>query len=232
MYNIIQLNDKDLSELQSIAKELDIKNTDSLRKEDLVYKILDEQAIVGATKKVAAAKANEGQPRKRSRIAKKDGDKVYTATQDKAKKLEANDPQPAEAEVKSVETTPQQPAEAPAAEAATAENAPKKRGRKPGSKNKATIAAEEAAKAAEENKEKADQPAEAPAEEKEAKQAIPEMSHATDDFIPIEDLPSEKVELPSELFGKFEATKVEAPAVAPVQGKFQQHQPRERFNNQ
>ena len=59
MYNIIQLNDKDLSELQSIAKELGIKKTDSLKKEDLVYKILDEQAIVGATQKVAAEKANE-----------------------------------------------------------------------------------------------------------------------------------------------------------------------------
>ena len=34
MYNIIQLNDKDLSELQSIAKELGIKKTDSLKKED------------------------------------------------------------------------------------------------------------------------------------------------------------------------------------------------------
>ena len=68
MYNIIQLNDKDLSELQSIAKELGIKKTDSLKKEDLVYKILDEQAIVGATQKVAAEKANESQPRKRSRI--------------------------------------------------------------------------------------------------------------------------------------------------------------------
>jgi len=56
MYNIIQLNDKDLSELQSIAKELGITKTESLKKEELVYKILDEQAIVGATKKVAAAK--------------------------------------------------------------------------------------------------------------------------------------------------------------------------------
>ena len=48
MYNIIQLNDKDLSELQSIAKELGITKTESLKKEELVYKILDEQAIVGA----------------------------------------------------------------------------------------------------------------------------------------------------------------------------------------
>ena len=54
MYNIIQLNDKNLSELQTIAQELGIKKTDSLKKEELVYKILDEQAIAGATKKVAA----------------------------------------------------------------------------------------------------------------------------------------------------------------------------------
>ena len=39
MYNIIQLNDKNLSELQSIAQELGIKKTDSLKKEELVYKM-------------------------------------------------------------------------------------------------------------------------------------------------------------------------------------------------
>ena len=97
MYNIIQLNDKDLSELQQIAKELGLKKTSTLRKEELVYRILDEQAIVGATKKATTGKTNEerkeGQPRKRSRISvKKEGDKVYTATKDKAQKLEANTP--------------------------------------------------------------------------------------------------------------------------------------------
>ena len=74
MYNIIQLNDKDLSELQVIAKELGIKKTDSLKKEDLVYKILDEQAIAGATKKVAADKLKEErkeeQKKKRSQIGR------------------------------------------------------------------------------------------------------------------------------------------------------------------
>lgn len=34
MYNIIQLNDKNLSELQTIAQELGIKKTDSLKKEE------------------------------------------------------------------------------------------------------------------------------------------------------------------------------------------------------
>lgn len=32
MYNIIQLNDKNLSELQQIAKELGLKKVDSLKK--------------------------------------------------------------------------------------------------------------------------------------------------------------------------------------------------------
>ena len=59
MYNIIQLNDKSLSELQGIAEELGIKKADSYKKEELVYKILDEQAIAGATKKVAADKLKE-----------------------------------------------------------------------------------------------------------------------------------------------------------------------------
>ena len=51
MYNIIQLNEKSLPELQAIAQELGIKKPDSFKKEELVYKILDEQAIVGATKR-------------------------------------------------------------------------------------------------------------------------------------------------------------------------------------
>ena len=87
MYNIIQLNDKNLSELQTIAHELGIKKTDSLKKEELVYKILDEQAIAGATKKVAADKLKEerkGEKQKRSRVTvktvKKEGaDKVFSA---------------------------------------------------------------------------------------------------------------------------------------------------------
>ena len=89
MYNIVQLNDKSLSELQSIAQELGITQIQSFKKEDLVYKILDEQAIAGAAKKSESEKNKE--PRKRSRIAKKDKSenvKVYTANQDKAEKVE------------------------------------------------------------------------------------------------------------------------------------------------
>ena len=35
MYNIIQLNDKKVSELQQIAKELGLKKVDSLQKKNL-----------------------------------------------------------------------------------------------------------------------------------------------------------------------------------------------------
>ena len=44
-YNILELNEKLLLELQKIAEELGIKKISALRKEELVYKILDEQAI-------------------------------------------------------------------------------------------------------------------------------------------------------------------------------------------
>ena len=150
MYNIIQLNDKDLSELQQIAKELGLKKTSTLRKEELVYRILDEQAIVGATKKAAAAKANEehkeGQPRKRSRISvKKEGDKVYTATKDKAQKLEANTPPlPAPAPIFKDEISQPAEVQTETTNADTVAEKPKaKRGRKPGSKNKTTLEKEQ-----------------------------------------------------------------------------------------
>ena len=45
MYDIIELNKKLVNELRDIAKELDIKKADKLKKEDLVYQILDQQAI-------------------------------------------------------------------------------------------------------------------------------------------------------------------------------------------
>ena len=45
MYDILELNKKLVSELRDIAKELNIKKVDSLKKQDLVYKILDQQAI-------------------------------------------------------------------------------------------------------------------------------------------------------------------------------------------
>ena len=276
MYNIIQLNDKDLSELQVIAKELGIKKTDSLKKEDLVYKILDEQAIAGATKKVAADKLKEErkeeQKKKRSRVApaKKDN-KVVSATKEgeaeKAKEAAPAKPQ----QPSKKEESANKEKETPAVEV-KAENtaAPKRKVGRP-RKNadaaeqkevesvktatpatpkvtedkvvteKAPEVIEKAVPAqAPEKKTKANKPAEEkkvvvkPQPQKKAEPVIDEESNILsgaddDDFIPIEDLPSEKIELPTELFGKFEATKTEPAQTATEQ---QAPQPQQQAHQQ
>ncbi|MCL2074627.1 MAG: transcription termination factor Rho [Marinilabiliaceae bacterium] len=45
MYDIIELSKKLLSDLRNIAKELDIKKVESLKKQDLIYAVLDAQAV-------------------------------------------------------------------------------------------------------------------------------------------------------------------------------------------
>ena len=67
-----------LPDLQEIAKTLGIKSN-NLKKEELVYKILDEQAIAGATKKVAADKLKEERKTERQKRAKTTGKKENAA---------------------------------------------------------------------------------------------------------------------------------------------------------
>jgi transcription termination factor Rho len=46
MYDILQLNDMLVPELLDIADQLHIDNAKKLDKQDLIYKILDRQAVV------------------------------------------------------------------------------------------------------------------------------------------------------------------------------------------
>jgi transcription termination factor Rho len=48
MYDIIELNGKSLPELQEIARELNVPKFEKLMKQDLVYQILDQQALIPA----------------------------------------------------------------------------------------------------------------------------------------------------------------------------------------
>ena len=295
MYNIIQLNDKELSELQIIAKDLGIKKADSFKKEDLVYKILDEQAIVGATKKVAADKLKEERKedkKKRSpRVtpAKKE-DKAVSAAKggEVAKTKEAT---PVKTQQPSKEENTNKEKETPAIDAKNENAAPKRKvGRprknsettekkevenakpvvtkameaKPVAAEKPTEATQKAAPVSQpaEKKEKPNKPvvetnsstaetnksaaeANKPSEkkaiakpQKKAAPAIDEESNILsnaddDDFIPIEDLPSEKIELPTELFGKFEATKAEPAQMLTEQAPYsQQQQPQQHPSQQ
>ena len=233
MYNIIQLNDKSLPELQAIAQELGIKKTDALKKEDLVYKILDEQAIAGATKKVAADKQKEErkvEKQKKPRAKKNNANNAAAKAPDN-ETVKAETPE----ENKSSEQTTTDNDNKNTKTTASQAETPK---RKPGRPRK-TKAEENKSAAAE--TETPEQPKEQPVieqpqetvDEKEnnAQATAPQTSDKADEFIPIEDLPTEKAELPTELIGKFEATKNALPAL-PL--KNQQQRPRiarQRDNN-
>ena len=58
MYDILELSKKLLPELKEIAKELNIKKAETLKKQDLIYKILDQQAIEATELKPAVAAEN------------------------------------------------------------------------------------------------------------------------------------------------------------------------------
>ncbi|MFO8055344.1 MAG: transcription termination factor Rho [Bacteroidales bacterium] len=60
MYDIIELNGKLLTELREIAKELNIPKIQGLKKQELIYKILDYQAL--NPEKAAESSANRSKP--------------------------------------------------------------------------------------------------------------------------------------------------------------------------
>src|SRR5687767_7433202 len=78
MYTIDDLNVRLLSELKEIAEGMGVKNAKKLTKQDLVYKILDQQAVSGegdaapAPKKAATQQAEperKMRPRRRENVA-------------------------------------------------------------------------------------------------------------------------------------------------------------------
>ena len=55
MYDILQLNDMLVPELLDIAEQLKIPNSKKLDKQELIYKILDKQAVLDSAGKAGAA---------------------------------------------------------------------------------------------------------------------------------------------------------------------------------
>ncbi len=84
MYDIVELNGKLVTELRQIAAEFDIPKSDKLLKKDLVYKILDHQAlnpskdILDAEKKTLAQRTKKRMPPPRN---KKNQPKVVSPEQ-------------------------------------------------------------------------------------------------------------------------------------------------------
>ncbi|MBP5377347.1 MAG: transcription termination factor Rho [Bacteroidaceae bacterium] len=212
MYNLQQLASKELSELQMIATEVGVDNADNLGKEDLMFRIIDAQADAAAS---GAASSADKAPKKRARVSVKNVDRVYSASQTKAKKIDKK------MQVMLDDTlfgslsqeekdmlTPMPAAETPAPEAKTEEAAPKKRGRKKKEEVKEEVAgevkeevkveAEEAApkkrgrKKKEETKAKVEnnETIETPVTEQPAAEASAEES----DFIILQDIPTSDYE--------------------------------------
>lgn len=72
MYSKDELVSKSISELEDIANNLGIDSIKNMSQEELIYAILDQQAIVEGSKNPLGGK------RKRTRILKKDTDRVYS----------------------------------------------------------------------------------------------------------------------------------------------------------
>ena len=170
MYYIEQLRSKELTELQSIAHDLGVSNAKALDKNNLIYRILDEQALRNSQSGAPAVVKEENRMNRRNhrrtRISAEGGSKVYTATGDKAMKLdksEAKNNQPKENqdnwedikfEIKEINPVaievPEKKNDAPEATPMVAETAEqqaekpagKKRGRKPKNKTEQPVTEE------------------------------------------------------------------------------------------
>ena len=100
MYDILELNEKLLSDLRQIAKELNVKRIESFKKKELIYKILDQQAMIAslveyleknATAKVSVtgyADKGTGNARINSKLSEKRANNVAEAL--KAKGIAAD----------------------------------------------------------------------------------------------------------------------------------------------
>lgn len=89
-YNILELNEKLLDDLKGIAKELGIKKVDALKKEELVYKILDEQAISFAGKQAEKEKEKEAQKAEKQPKGKRGRPKLNPAPAEKKESAPEN----------------------------------------------------------------------------------------------------------------------------------------------
>lgn len=89
MYDILELNKKLLVDLRTIAKELDVKRVESYKKQDLIYQILDAQAIKASertTKEPRGTDNSQDKRGRRGRPTKPAGDQAENSKRDQQAK--------------------------------------------------------------------------------------------------------------------------------------------------
>lgn len=120
-YNILELNEKLTIELRTIAKDLGIRRPDAYKKDELIYKILDEQAIIEARNKSQNdtqperkpdAKGNRNQVRNASKQSMADMNKAGNTQQDQQLNNDTEKQQKQVAEKKEVNNRPAKDAQA------------------------------------------------------------------------------------------------------------------------
>lgn len=156
MYYILELSDKLVAELREIAKGLNIEHYEGLKKQDLVYKILDHQAIhpeLAKAKKQEKAKpekVKEDKPKAEKKESKPEEVAAPAAAEQKPETTEEK-PQDAERHrrkrvipegvAQRKENTPTQNVQQPAVATATAEPASSPKEEKPAAPAPATTPA-------------------------------------------------------------------------------------------
>ncbi|KPL13739.1 MAG: transcription termination factor Rho [Bacteroides sp. SM23_62] len=93
MYDILELNKKLVSDLREIAKELKIKRVEAFKKQDLIYKILDQQAIVASDVQSRSKEKQKEQPvpKAKEKTTHRRGRKPAQQKEDKTTELELVD---------------------------------------------------------------------------------------------------------------------------------------------
>lgn len=118
MYDILELNNKLVAELKEIAKNLKIPRYEKLTKQDLIYKILDHQALNPSPEILEKEKKTETKPHgRRKRMTKED--------------MQSRDKKTAPAEKAEEKKTEEQPKTTQSQKTAEDTNAPKAEKAKP-----------------------------------------------------------------------------------------------------
>jgi len=89
-YNIQELTEKQLFELEEIAQSLGIPNIKTLQKQQLVYKILDEQAITVAGEQVKKEALRKERKAKKSNEQQKTGNQVASPSKNQNNNSDSN----------------------------------------------------------------------------------------------------------------------------------------------
>ena len=162
MLDILQLNDMLMPELRDLAHQMGIKSVAKLSKQDLIYRILDEQAIKGGSTAKAAASTETKKPttKRRGRPKAADNKEETPEAEPKSTKTETDSPTPKK-EVKETE--------APKAEKPAAKRSRQRSTTKSAAGSKATTPVEKTATTPKEEVKPANTDKEAP-QEKDAKQ--------------------------------------------------------------